>query len=180
MKQPWLIPIAALKQGDNVLEFEGSARELGLEPHEVAENPSFETLVGPIRARVVVTRSGSRSIVRGRVRFRTRLECAVCWCEFEQDFDEELSAELVSTEREARVHEPDERDAERLTPHGDALDLFPLVHDAIHLAIPIAPRCRPDCRGVCPECGVNLNQGDCECRVRAECGARSPARERRP
>lgn len=165
MKRPWQIPVAALKQGDNVFEFEGSARELGLEPHEVAENPSFETLVGNIVARVVITRSGNRSLVRGRVAFRTRMECAVCWQEFEQDFDEDLTAELVSAADQPPAFELDRRDIERELLAGDVLDLFPLLRDAIHLAIPIAPRCRPDCRGVCPECGANLNEGSCGCRA---------------
>uniref|UniRef100_A0A7C4GI79 DUF177 domain-containing protein n=1 Tax=candidate division WOR-3 bacterium TaxID=2052148 RepID=A0A7C4GI79_UNCW3 len=163
MKRPWQIPMAALRQGDNVFEFEGSARELGLEPHEVAENPSFETLVGNIRARVVITRSGSRSLVRGRVMFRTRLECAVCWQEFEQEFDEELTAELVSSQEQPLASELDGFELDQSPLAGDLLDLLPLLRDSIHLAIPIAPRCRPDCRGVCPECGANLNAGDCGC-----------------
>ncbi|MEO0078116.1 MAG: YceD family protein, partial [candidate division WOR-3 bacterium] len=131
MKRPWQIPVAALRQGDNVFEFEGSALELGFEPHEVAENPSFETLIGRVTARVIVTRSGSRSLVRGRVRFRTRLECAVCWQEYEQEFDEELAAELVGTQESPRVHELDSRDVEQMPLAGDVIDLFPLLRDAI-------------------------------------------------
>ncbi len=44
----------------------------------------------------------------------------------------------------------------RLTDHHE-LDLEPLVREAIQLAAPIAPVCRPDCRGLCPECGGDLN-----------------------
>ncbi|MEO0078115.1 MAG: DUF177 domain-containing protein [candidate division WOR-3 bacterium] len=40
------------------------------------------------------------------------------------------------------------------------------------MAIPIAPRCRPDCRGVCPECGANLNEGSCGCRSGATAASR--------
>lgn len=172
MKRPWQIPVAALKQGDNAFEFEGTAPELGLEPHEVAENPSFETLVGNVRARVVITRSGSRSLVRGHVMFRTRLECAVCWQEYEQDFDEELTAELVGAQESPRAQELDRRGVDQTTLAGDVLDLFPLLRDAIHLAIPMAPRCRPDCRGVCPVCGANLNHGSCKCQVGAAAARR--------
>ena len=31
------------------------------------------------------------------------------------------------------------------------------------LALPVKPLCRPDCRGLCPECGKNLNEGACGC-----------------
>jgi uncharacterized protein len=39
---------------------------------------------------------------------------------------------------------------------GDRLDLEPVVRDAIVLALPMSPRCRPDCPGLCIECGLPL------------------------
>lgn len=45
----------------------------------------------------------------------------------------------------------------------DFLDLEPIVHDACILELPLAPLCRDDCRGLCPECGVNRNQETCTC-----------------
>jgi uncharacterized protein len=40
---------------------------------------------------------------------------------------------------------------------GDELDLSAWAHDAYSLALPPQVLCRPDCRGLCPECGANLN-----------------------
>jgi uncharacterized protein len=45
---------------------------------------------------------------------------------------------------------------------GD-IDLAPLVRDAIVLELPMAPLCREDCAGLCPQCGANRNEGDCGC-----------------
>jgi uncharacterized protein len=39
---------------------------------------------------------------------------------------------------------------------GDLLDLEPALRDALVLALPLAPRCRPDCPGLCAQCGVPL------------------------
>jgi uncharacterized protein len=39
---------------------------------------------------------------------------------------------------------------------GDLLDLEPVLRDALVLALPLAPLCRDDCPGLCPECGVQL------------------------
>jgi uncharacterized protein len=39
---------------------------------------------------------------------------------------------------------------------GDLLDLEPVLRDAVVLALPLAPLCRDDCPGLCPECGVHL------------------------
>ena len=40
---------------------------------------------------------------------------------------------------------------------GDLLDLEPALHDALVLALPLAPLCREDCPGLCAECGVPLD-----------------------
>jgi len=49
-----------------------------------------------------------------------------------------------------------EPDALRLDDHHE-LDLQESVREAISLAEPIVPLCRPDCRGLCPRCGTDLN-----------------------
>jgi uncharacterized protein len=45
----------------------------------------------------------------------------------------------------------------------DAIDLGPLVRDAIVLDLPMVPLCREDCRGLCPQCGADRNESDCGC-----------------
>jgi uncharacterized protein len=45
----------------------------------------------------------------------------------------------------------------------DTIDLAPLVRDAIVLELPMAPLCREDCAGLCPQCGANRNEGGCGC-----------------
>lgn len=43
------------------------------------------------------------------------------------------------------------------------LDARPLVIEQVQLELPARPLCREDCRGVCPRCGRNRNEGDCDC-----------------
>jgi uncharacterized protein len=45
----------------------------------------------------------------------------------------------------------------------DDIDLGPMVRDAIVLELPMAPLCREDCAGLCPQCGANRNEGGCDC-----------------
>lgn len=45
----------------------------------------------------------------------------------------------------------------------DGIDLVPLVRDTVLAALPIRNLCRPDCKGLCPKCGADLNQDDCGC-----------------
>lgn len=46
---------------------------------------------------------------------------------------------------------------------GDQLDLMPMVRELALLDSPEAPLCRPDCAGLCPVCGVDLNDTTCSC-----------------
>ncbi len=129
---------------------------MGLSGQEVAENPSFAQLLGPVRVEVGVVRTGQRLMVAGSVSFRARLVCALCGVEYECALSELLTAEFLERDgTEGAELSDDESDRNRL--HGDLLDLGPLTHDAVHLAVPMAPTCRPDCRGLCPCCGANLN-----------------------
>jgi uncharacterized protein len=46
----------------------------------------------------------------------------------------------------------------------DLIDTESLIYEQIALQVPIKALCREDCRGLCPHCGINLNQSDCRCR----------------
>lgn len=47
------------------------------------------------------------------------------------------------------------------------VDLAPIIRDLSLLELPIRVFCRPDCKGLCSECGQNLNEGDCDCEKEA-------------
>ena len=50
-----------------------------------------------------------------------------------------------------------------LEPVGDVVDISSIVREELLLALPEYSVCRPDCRGLCPRCGIDLNQSTCEC-----------------
>lgn len=92
-------------------------------------------------------------LVTGTVRTRWAGECRRCLAEVQG----ELSAEV----RELFESEPDPETTYRLS--GEQVDLEQMAHDAVILALPLAPLCRPDCAGLCPRCGADLNAGPCDC-----------------
>lgn len=63
--------------------------------------------------------------------------------------------------REIFVRDPVEGETRAL--EGDQIDLNPVVRDAVLLELPLAPLCRPDCAGLCPQCGGNRNNDPCSC-----------------
>jgi len=48
------------------------------------------------------------------------------------------------------------------------LDLGPALREELLLATPRYVECRPDCKGLCPRCGANLNEGPCDCRAESD------------
>jgi len=65
------------------------------------------------------------------------------------------------TEQSASDGDPEDDEAYPI--HDNVLDLGPMVRDAVVLELPLAPLCREDCKGLCPHCGVDRNEEDCQC-----------------
>lgn len=91
-------------------------------------------------------------LVTGALFGRAALSCRRCLTETEQEFN-------VVVEEVFAIGSAADEDAYRVK--ADQIDLEPMARDAIVLALPLNPLCRPDCRGLCPQCGQNLNEADC-------------------
>ncbi|UCC67943.1 MAG: DUF177 domain-containing protein [Armatimonadota bacterium] len=107
--------------------------------------------------------TGSLLLVRGRLRGALRLSCSRCLADFERpltlDIEEGFATE--DTAPDIQTIDRDEPEASAISDY--VLDLSELVRQQIVVDVPMAPVCRPDCSGICPHCGHNLNHGPCEC-----------------
>ncbi len=93
-------------------------------------------------------------LVTGRVTAPAKLQCARCLCTIDDEVQVDVQELFALNPREA------EDDGYVLLP-DDRLPLDALARDAIVLAFPAAPLCRPDCAGLCQQCGADLNMTDC-------------------
>ncbi len=118
-------------------------------------------LAQPVSGNLHVARTNRGVLLDADLRTALATECSRCLrpieVPLELAIDEEVlpSVELASG---APVDAADEPDVARLNDHHE-LELLPLVIDAILLAEPIAPVCRPDCPGLCATCGEPLDMG---------------------
>jgi uncharacterized protein len=48
----------------------------------------------------------------------------------------------------------------------ETINIEPVLHDTITLSTPMKPLCSPDCKGLCPTCGIDLNIEACTCEVK--------------
>lgn len=88
-------------------------------------------------------------LVSGTASVRLAGQCVRCLEDLEEDLEVPLQDLYVYDESDA-----EEDEARRLD--GDALDLEPLLRDAVVLALPYNPLCGPDCPGLCAECGARI------------------------
>ncbi|MCC6496272.1 MAG: DUF177 domain-containing protein [Propionibacteriaceae bacterium] len=89
-------------------------------------------------------------LVTGTAVVRLQGNCARC-------LDEIASTEEVDIQELFCYPGKETDDAEALRIEGELIDLEPVLRDAVVLELPFMPLCRPDCAGLCPECGANLN-----------------------
>jgi uncharacterized protein len=115
-------------------------------------------LADPVTGEVRLTNSGRSIIVQGHVQTSLGEQCSRCLrpakARVRVEFEEE-ALPSVDVESGSPQADDDGPDALRLSDHHE-LVLDPVVRDAISLAEPIAPLCRPDCPGLCETCGVDL------------------------
>lgn len=93
----------------------------------------------------------------GRIRTQVETTCRRCLVPVPVDVDEPVR--LLFTEDE----DNNDPAAVILQPRATEIDLADAVREALILAFPEFPLCREECRGLCPRCGADLNQGDCGC-----------------
>jgi uncharacterized protein len=120
--------------------------DLGLELISVPEGSDVEL-------DLTLTSVSEGVYVSGHVRGSLTGECGRCLDEISESFEVPI-AELYAYADSTTEETTDEDEVGRM--QGDLLDLEPAVRDAVVLTLPTNPVCRPDCPGLCPDCGAHL------------------------
>lgn len=106
------------------------------------------------RGQARLTRTTQGVYVQARSTGEQPTECVRCLT----DFNQPLKAQID------QLYEfPPTPKAELVVAETGFLDLAPLLREELLLSAPMRPLCRPDCKGLCPNCGQNWNEGPCDC-----------------
>lgn len=127
--------------------------------------------VRPLQIRVTARRLDEMVVVEGSVTTRVRFSCCRCLKDFEQPVD--IAFSVTYTRQLPSVEWGEEEDEVELQAdelgmvafEGDEIDLTEGVQEQVVMALPIKPLCDGGCRGLCAQCGADLNEGDCGCRT---------------
>ena len=130
-------------------------------------NPVDEriSLTGPASISGKVRLSGHEVFVNGHVETRVQVECDRCLQQVELPVNSDFSLEYItgSDYESSEVAELTEAEMSVAVFDGKALDVDEIVKEQVVLAVPTRMLCREDCKGICPECGVDRNTGECSC-----------------
>lgn len=126
---------------------------------EVRLGEDVFTPLTPADFSVTLSNTGAGIVASGTARATFRAQCVRCLREYDADFVAEVDGFYVEVGDDADL--PEEQEREFIT--DDRIDLEPAVVQSLVLALPFAPLHSPDCAGICPSCGADLNEGPCGC-----------------
>jgi uncharacterized protein len=121
------------------------------------------TPVGPVTGEIIVENIGSLLLIHGSLHVLLRSSCVRCLTEAEMLLDVDFEEEFASEGTAADVETMDRDEPETAAMSNYVLEAGEFVRQQVLANLPLAFVCRPDCRGICPTCGKNLNDGPCDC-----------------
>jgi uncharacterized protein len=140
---------------------------------EVCEEPCWEGVEGlwvslsPIQASLHLEREINGILTSGTFSTTAVVLCSRCSEPVSVPLSDSFTV-LYTEAREAFGDEESELSGAEMDVdimQDDRLDVTQLLRENVLLTLPLQPLCRPDCRGLCPRCGANLNESPCQCRV---------------
>lgn len=149
------------------------------QPDELQLEPVDARVSGELDLSIEIAKAGRAVHVSGTLAGTFVRQCVRCLNEYDEPARIPFTADYLGEEPPAKPQpkrakprsEEEESDAdasiedeeEPYSLAGDRLELAEMLREQIILATPMQPLCREDCRGLCPTCGQDLNERQCDC-----------------
>jgi uncharacterized protein len=135
------------------------------QPQEVGDEGETYRVAAPVEVAFDIHKDKEKFRLVGSVKTELELPCSRCLEPFRFPIDAPfdirfLPASEMATEDEREVPE---EDLETSYYRDDKIELNELLREQFYLALPMKPLCSEGCKGLCPQCGTNLNAGTCDC-----------------
>ena len=145
----------------------GSVRSYKID--DVVQLVEEESADRRVQGEIELIRTDRGVLVRGTLESETSLVCSRCLASFEYPLTFGIEEEFfpkINVLSGVSLPLPEDSTGFVIDEHH-MLDLGEVLRQHAVLAIPMKPLCHPECAGICPGCGVNLNQGTCQCAPRS-------------
>ncbi len=108
-------------------------------------------------------------LITGRISAQIKMNCARCLQPHEECLEDTFEVIYLPQpdiqEREEEI-ELEETDLDVSYYTENSIALYEVLREQLLLLIPLKPLCKPNCAGLCPSCGKNLNKGTCHCNLK--------------
>jgi uncharacterized protein len=142
-----------LNVGFIVAQSAGYSREFAFDVPRILLPPDLE--LTDLTGTTLITRTPQGILIQADLHAALILECVRCLSPVYQVLHSHFT-ELYAFSRRYMT------EAGLMMPETGIIDLTPVLREYMLLEIPISPLCRPDCKGLCPVCGNNLNESTCQ------------------
>lgn len=149
------------------------------EPAEIAAADDAFRVIKPVELVMTVQKDDDLYQLVGRIRGELELACSRCLEPFTMHVDVPFDLRYLPQHLNmtGSAEDGDDDDDEKVPSQevggddlttafyrDDQIDLTQLVREQLYLLLPMKPLHSEDCKGLCPNCGTNLNEKTCECR----------------
>ena len=152
-------------------EIEKSKRFIGDIPHSKLKNLDFE-FKDNLKFVIDIEKKPKKLIIKGNVYTKIILNCDRCLENFQfsvvDEFDYVLFLTKIEIDAKHKEFKLTKDDMEIDFLEENILPLKDIIFGQIYLNIPIKKLCRDNCKGLCPNCGINLNISECNCKIYKE------------
>ena len=163
-----ILHVERIKDNEFFHEFEENPQDFPIIA-EMVKNRECEFL-GPLNIRLKAFRIRDFFEVQGTFSTRISLTCSRCLKHYEtplvSDFELTYTKEIpglsdVFTEEEIELKV---EEIGLMYFEGEEINLEQGIQEQVVMAFPLQPLCAENCKGLCSQCGLDLNMGDCECK----------------
>lgn len=141
----------------------------GLPMRDALGAPDPDPQAGAGAAELDLYADGTHAFAAGTFKGFLTVACSRCVGPVRLELDEKLHVtfmppgEMPEEEEGDEGAEVREEDVDTFPFDGERIDLEPVLREQFVLAVPFAPLCSETCKGLCPQCGIDLNTGTCAC-----------------
>ena len=137
------------------------------DPAVVASPGDEFRIVSPVDFAADIRKDQEKVRLVGRMRTVLELDCGRCLEPYQVPVDAHIDLMFLPGAANTGLPEAEIEDEDVGVSfyHDDTIDLTEVMREQCHLALPMKPLCRDDCRGLCPVCGVNRNRETCDCQA---------------
>lgn len=123
---------------------------------------------GSFRVTLNITPRSDLYVANGSFKGPVELTCVRCLGRFHSEIFARFDITFKPGAEETEIDGADdielrEADADVMPLEGDEIDFAPIIEEQVLMNFPMQPICQQECKGLCPRCGVDLNQRSCRC-----------------